>query len=76
MKTLILLAYFANGYPMQLGEMSAADCLRAVEQVRQGKEVRLTAPGNVKSPPIADAMCVATSTKSKSQLAAVTAVTD
>ena len=74
MKTLLLLAFFANGYPMQLGEMRAADCLRAVEQVRLGSDVRLTAPGNVKSPPILQAMCVETSAPSQLQTAALTAV--
>ena len=68
MKTLILVAFFAN-YPIQLGEMRAVDCLRAVEQVRQGKEVRLTARGNVTSPPIFHAMCVEPSTQSQMQIA-------
>jgi hypothetical protein len=74
MKTLILVAFFANGYPIQLAEMRALDCARAVTQVRLGKEVRLTGLGNVKSPPIFHAMCVENSTQSQLQTAELTAL--
>ncbi len=58
----------------QLGDMRAADCLRAVEAVRQGADVRLNAPDNVNSPPIIHAMCVEASPLFQLQTAGLAAV--